>query len=325
MSSRFLRYDVIICLLLVVAITIIAYYCFPQKKIISIEDGNSFTWIAPDIDQLPSTSEANMIRYGRELIINTSNYFGPKGSIMAISNGMNCQNCHLDAGTRLYGNNFSAVASTYPKYRDRSGRVETIEYRINECMQRSLNGEALDSNCKEMKAMVAYIKWLGKDVPKGIKPDDASAKTVTYLNRASDTVSGKTIYFLKCLQCHGPEGQGQAKSDSSGFFYPPLWGSHSYNVSAGIYRLSLLAAFVKSNMPYTPTHTTPQLTDEEAWDVAAFVCSQPRPEKFFSYDWGKIQTKPVDYPFGPFADTYSASQHKYGPFGEMKKPKQGSK
>jgi thiosulfate dehydrogenase len=62
----------------------------------------------------------------------------------------------------LYTNNFLTVASTYPKFRERSGRLESVEWRINECMQRSLNGEPLDSLSKEMKAMVAYIKWTGK-------------------------------------------------------------------------------------------------------------------------------------------------------------------
>jgi thiosulfate dehydrogenase len=103
--------------------------------------------------------------------------------------------------------------------------------------------------------------------------------------------------------------------DSSFYLYPPLWGPNSYNVSAGLFRLSRFASFVKNNMPFgLASHNSPQLTDEEAWDVAAFVNSQPRPEKFFSYDWPKKETKPVDHPFGPYADNFSEKQHKYGPF-----------
>lgn len=60
-----------------------------------------------------------------------------------------------------------------------------------------------------------------------------------------------------------------------------------------------------------------QLTDEEAWDVAAFVNSQPRPVKVFPDDWPVISTKPADHPFGPFGDTFSEQQHKYGPFGPI--------
>src|SRR5258708_3287515 len=85
---------------------------------------------------------------------------------MSTSNGMNCQNCHLEAGTKFFGNNYSAVASTYPKLRERSGTIESIEKRVNDCIERSLNGKAIGNDSKEMRAFVAYIKWVGKDVEK---------------------------------------------------------------------------------------------------------------------------------------------------------------
>jgi thiosulfate dehydrogenase len=36
-----------------------------------------------------------------------------------------------------------------------------------------------------------------------------------------------------------------------------------------------------------------------------------------SMDWPIISKKPIDYPFGPYADSFSELQHKYGPFQEM--------
>ena len=78
-------------------------------------------WIAPPLWELPGGEEGNQIKYGRALIANTSNYFGPKGIISSAGNGMNCQNCHLEAGTKPWGNNYSAVYSTYPRFRERSG------------------------------------------------------------------------------------------------------------------------------------------------------------------------------------------------------------
>ena len=66
-------------------------------------------WIAPDTGTLGSSEKDSLIRYGRELIANTAFYLGPHGSVLKITNGMNCQNCHLQAGTKAYGNNFSAV------------------------------------------------------------------------------------------------------------------------------------------------------------------------------------------------------------------------
>lgn len=314
--------------------TIIIYVILKQNKLNSkqpvparidsvaaafIPDSTTTAWKPPDIGSLTAGNEAELIRYGEDLIANTSKYLGPKGSVAQISNGMNCQNCHMDAGRRHLGNSFGAVASTYPKYRERSGRVESIAYRVNECMERSMNGSKLDSLSKELQAMVAYLNWIGKDVPKGTKPYGTGTPELPYLNRAADTSTGKVIFANKCQSCHGAAGQGIIKQDSTGYFYPPLWGRHSYNVSAGLYRLSAFAGFVKYNMPYTPAHTAPRLTNEEAWDVAAFVNSQPRPEKFFNYDWKNIAAKPVDYPFGPYADSFTAVQHKYGPYISMKR------
>jgi thiosulfate dehydrogenase len=72
-------------------------------------------------------------------------------------------------------------------------------------------------------------------------------------------------------------------------------------------------------MPDKINYKTTVLTNEEAWDVAAFVNSQPRPSKTFKEDWPDISTKPFDHPFGPYADNFSANQHKYGPFGPIDK------
>jgi len=67
-------------------------------------------------------------------------------------------------------------------------------------------------------------------------------------------------------------------------------------------------------MPQGATFQNPQLTDEEAWDVAAFVLSQNRPHMNVPHDWPDKTKKPVDYPFGPYADNFSEQQHKFGPF-----------
>ena len=72
-------------------------------------------------------------------------------------------------------------------------------------------------------------------------------------------------------------------------------------------------------MPSGATYKDPQLNDEEAWDVAAYINSQQHPTKMFPSDWPVIKTKPVDYPFGPYADAFSEKQHKYGPFVPIKK------
>lgn len=271
-------------------------------------------WVAPDPASIPDDEEGKLIRYGRELIAHTADYLGPNGKVMPVSNGMNCQNCHLDAGTKPFGNNYSAVASTYPKFRARSGTIESIEKRVNDCFERSLNGKPLAEDSHEMKAIVAYIKWLGKDVPKGETPKGAGLVELSYLDVPADPAKGKILYEQKCTVCHGTHGEGIKNPGASEYTYPPLWGEHSYNTGAGLYRLSRFAGYIKANMPLGATYLEPQLTDEEAWHIAAYVNSLPRPGKDISKDWPDITQKPIDHPFGPFADGFSEQQHKYGPF-----------
>ena len=280
------------------------------------------TWVGPSIylDNTTLGEERALVIYGQELIAHTSKYLGPKGSVAQITNGMNCQNCHLQAGAKAWGNNYAAVFSTYPKFRDRSGQIESIYKRVADCMERSLNGTAVDSNSREFKAIYAYIKWLGQDVKKGVKPHGSGIEKLAYMNRAADPIKGKIVYAAQCQSCHGANGEGQFTLDELEYTYPPLWGQHSYNDGAGLFRISNFAGYVKNNMPYLLTsHESPKLTEEECWDVAAFVNSQPRPHKDQSIDWPKFDKKPLDFAFAPYADTFSEAQHKYGPYKPIKK------
>ena len=185
---------------------------------------------------------------------------------------------------------------------------------MNDCFERSLNGKALERNSKEMEALVAYIKWVGKDVPKDEKVKGSGLVELPLLDRAASPAMGKIIYAQKCQSCHGADGEGMKQLSGKEYQFPPLWGKNSYNNGAGLYRVSNFARYVKANMPLGATYDRPQLTDEEAWDLAAFVNSRPRPQKDLRHDWPKIAAKPFDHPFGPFADAYSEEQHKFGPF-----------
>lgn len=331
--------NLVVCLLLLVAALITALlhylpaYSEPAAvKVVQPDANGNFTeeakresqkkseaapeyWMAPAVSELEGDPEKETILYGKELIAHTSDYLGPHGSVLpSNSNGMNCQNCHLEAGTKIFGNNYGAVNSTYPKYRARSGSIENVYKRINDCFERSLNGKSLDTNSREMQSIAAYIKWLGKDVPKGKKVAGAGLKELAVLDRPADVENGRALYAQKCMSCHQSTGEGTLNAAQTAYEYPPLWGQHSYNKGAGLFRVSSFAKFIKYNMPFGASYTNTQLTDEEAWDIAAFVNSQPRPDKNVKKDWPKIQEKPFDYPFGPYADGFDEKQHKYGPF-----------
>lgn len=271
-------------------------------------------WAAPEINTITDAKQKEQVAYGKELITHTAKYLGPNGSVMKMSNGMNCQNCHLQSGTAVFGNNYGSVASLYPKFRARSGAVEDIYKRVNDCFERSLNGRALSKKSKEMQAIVSYISFVGSNVEKGKKAEGSGFKELAWLDRAADPAKGLTVYTTKCQSCHQANGEGVLTADKTEFTYPALWGNNSFNDGAGLYRISNFAKYIKYNMPLGVTHQNPQLTDEETWDVAAFVISQNRPHINTPKDWPDVSKKPVDHPFGPYADTFTEKQHKYGPF-----------
>jgi len=282
-------------------------------------------WVAPDSTKIELTPAGDLIRFGRELVAHTALYLGPQGSLMTTTNGMNCQNCHLKAGKKTYGNSYGAVASTYPKKRARSGKVESVEMRVNDCIERSLNGKKLDEKSREMLAFVAYIKWVGSEVDKDIQPIGTGLLDLPLMDRPADSIKGRAVFEHHCVRCHGPRGEGFREGDSREWKYPPLAREGSYNVGAGLFRLSRFAAYVKSNMPYGSSYDNPTLSNEEAWDVAAYINSLPRPGKDLSADWPDISTKPFDHPFGPYADNFSEQQHKLGPFAPIREQQKSKK
>ena len=82
----------------------------PEK----ITDADQQLWHAPDTTSIPTDEAGEQIRYGKKLIAQTARYLGPKGSVIQISNGMNCQNCHLNGGTKSFGNNYGYNDATDP-------------------------------------------------------------------------------------------------------------------------------------------------------------------------------------------------------------------
>ena len=67
--------------------------------------------------------------------------------------------------------------------------------------------------------------------------------------------------------------------------------------------------------PEGATWQTPAVSVEGAWDVAAFIDSQPRPQKAqLDRDFPNRLQKPVDTPYGPYADGFDEARHKFGPF-----------
>jgi thiosulfate dehydrogenase len=193
---------------------------------------------------------------------------------------------------------------------------------VNSCMTRSMNGRAMPSATPEMQAIVAYIKFLSTGVPPGQRIPGLGAGKIPELDRAADPARGRAVYAAQCAGCHNTDGSGIRRSlptTDLGYLVPPLWGADSFNDGAGMNRLITAANFAHSNMPAGADYRNPLLSTSDAWDVAAYVVSQPRPHKAgLEKDFPELVQKPVDAPYGPYLDGFGVEQHKYGPFAPIR-------
>jgi thiosulfate dehydrogenase len=281
-------------------------------------------WIVPDIDQLPDDVWGRTVRFGRDLVSKTSSLIGPEVSDPSkrfAGNNLNCQSCHINAGTQKFGLPLIGVYADFPTYVARTGSVGTIEDRIQGCMERSMNGKPLPLGGPEMIAFVSYMKFLSTSRPIGSPTLGRGSGEMPELSRAADPTKGRAVYANNCAACHGNQGKGQRVGeigDAKGYVFPPLWGPDSFNDGAGMNQLIDAANFLHSNMPEGTTWNSPTLSPEDAWDVAAYIDSQPRPVKSgLDQDYPNKLDKPVDTAYGPYADGFSAEQHKFGPFAPI--------
>ena len=285
---------------------------------------SSTPWTMPQVSALPRDARGQLIRDGRDVMLATYAFIGPNVDDAAkrfAGNNLACTNCHLNAGTTKFGLPLFGIYNDFPAYSARTGGPISIEDRINNCMTRSMNGRALPDDAPEMRAMVAYVEFLSTGVPPGQQVPGLGAGKMKELARAADPERGRAVYARSCAACHKPDGAGVPRDRGAlqlGYMLPPLWGPDSYNDGAGMARLINFANFVHFNMPHGADYLNPQLTPEQAWDVAAYVLSQPRPHRAgLEKDFPDLLDKPVDAAYGPYADGFSEKQHKYGPFGPI--------
>ena len=209
---------------------------------------------------------------------------------------LECTSCHLNGGTVGHAAPYPGVASVFPTYRPRAGRIIDIKDRLNGCMRRSMNGKVLDKDSREMLAMVAFMDSMKVDVKAG-QPIPGRGVGKMDHKIVPDLANGKKVYGSQCAACHGDHGEGLQRKDGS-YVFPPLWGKQSFNIGAGMARTYTAAAFVKHNMPISASAAFPLgqggLTDQEAVDVAQYFTHMPRPDFVDKKkDWPK-GGKPAD-------------------------------
>ena len=80
----------------------------------------------PAEDDLPPGPLGDAIRYGHRLLTQTQ-----VAAKDYVSNGLNCTSCHLNAGRAPHASPWVGVWGVFPGYNPRSGRIISLQDRIN--------------------------------------------------------------------------------------------------------------------------------------------------------------------------------------------------
>jgi len=273
---------------------------------------------------LPDTGavEAVSAEYGQRIIRHTAQLLGSGQADPALrysGNNLACSSCHLDSGQQPGMLSLLQAAAKYPTFSGRDGGVGDLTDRINGCMQRSMDGSRMPRDSVAMQSMVAYVEQLGLQYLAMGESSRVADEPAAFVepDRQASLENGALVYAQRCQICHGDNGQGlQATPNlADGYLFPPLWGPDSYNIGAGMARLLTAARFIKARMPLG----SPELSDAEAYDVAAYMNSKERPQMAnLEQDYPDLTNKPVDSPYPPYADPFSEEQHRLGPYAPIR-------
>lgn len=280
-----------------------------QAPLPSVPKNPDQTYLTPrPLSAIPEGVFGDKVRMGYQLFVNTQQLRDKY-----VGNELNCANCHMDAGRKANASPLWGAYFAYPAYRKKDDKVNTFQERVQGCFNYSMNGKAPAAGSPELVALSAYAYWLGMsglmdaanldgpvpelsdaELVKGAKREDfplpdTLAKAMTVEQRANlpgrgypeipkpelafSPERGKAVYTAHCQACHGADGQGQAIAGV--YSLPPLWGPKSYNWGAGMHRVNTAAFFIYENMPFAKSI---QLTNQQAWDVAAYINSHERPQ-----------------------------------------------
>ena len=233
-------------------------------------------YFQPPLDSaIPNDATGDAIRRGQQIFKNTST-----NASQFVGNGLSCANCHLDGGRRENAAPMWAAWVAYPKYRSKNKQINTMEDRLRGCFTYSMNAQNSPTGGPPPKGddvyadLETFMYWMASDAPTGQDMKGSGFPTLKKTALGYDPQRGAKIFESNCAFCHSSNGQGR-KDINGRYVFPPLWGPSSYNWGAGMASVKTAAAFIRANMPLGQSN---RLSEQEAWDVAAFINSQERPK-----------------------------------------------
>lgn len=255
-------------------------------KAITLHVDGPLDYTPPPDSLIPNDQLGASIRRGLALVTHTTDSL-PRYA----SGSLQCASCHIDAGRRRDAAGLLGVAARFPKYMDRTGAVIPLEDRVNYCFTRSLAGNRIPTDSREMQDIVAYLTYISTGVPVGRHVRGEAMPQMPKLS--GDSARGAQLFATTCTPCHGVDGQGNPPA------FPALWGPKSFSIGASMAREERAATFIRHFMPQ---NNRGSLTDQQAFDLAAFVNSHARPDS---------PGKENDWPDGgaPYDVPYSTKGH----------------
>lgn len=148
-----------------------------------------------------------------------------------------------------------------------------------------------------MQDIISYLAFLSTGVPTTAHVRDEGLPHMPRLT--GDSARGAKLFVANCVRCHTSSGAGgpvpaQSRGPTTPAFAPALWGPRSFSIGAGLARVERAAAFIRTVMPYDKPGS---LSDQQAYDLATFVLSHPRPDQpGKATDWPKGGA-PADVPY----------------------------
>lgn len=238
------------------------------------------TWQPPVVDSTPDDPFEIAVYRGLAILTHT------RDSLPSyVGSTLNCTSCHLDEGRRPNAAPLMGVMARYPRFIDRAAAVVPIEDRINYCFTRSLAGSRVPNDSREMQDIVAYLSYISRGVPTGEHVRGEGFAQMPKLT--GDSATGRRLFTDNCARCHGNNGAGIGP-------VPALWGPKSFSVGASMARVERAASFIRHNMPFDKPGS---LTDQQAFDIAAYVTSMARPDQpGKESDWPSGDA-PADVPY----------------------------
>jgi thiosulfate dehydrogenase len=239
-------------------------------------------WKAPTEADIPADSLGASIKRGLYLL-----RFTPESLPAYATSALRCTSCHQNDGLKATAAPLTGSHARFPKYLTRSGAVIGLADRVNYCFTRSLAGQVLPPESREMQDILAYLAFISRDVPIGTRIAGADGLISMKDTLVGDIDRGREVFSKECVICHGANGEGTGP-------IPALWGPKSYSIGASMSREERAASFIWHNMPQTKPGS---LTVQQAFDVAAFINSHPRPDSPGKEDDWPYGGTPADVPY----------------------------